>query len=388
MDTSFPLRRRFCKKERRPFLFGLHACVLLLTGTLAATAANAQSDPDLPPNPACVPGVAAGTGTHFAITHEELLDVTLDSADSVSVHLQSGVSSIALTIWQHAPVSATRLTLSRLAPLTTYYISVDDLRNPMVMVSSADSVVVWDQDVTVPHTIFIGLTTHTITLDDNGLSSPVGTWDPVTRTATLTQNVAETIQIVSSNITLDGGNFTISVPNSEGIIVQGTGIHDVTIRSVRITNAVRALYARACRNLHVEGVVSLTATNGFGFEVGDDGVEIRNCILQNGYSGIYASQRSSGGAAAPYLVEGSVFQNITQGTGLQIDGVRALYTIRDNTFQGNMFNFFCRAHLAGFERINLTGQNIADGRPILYFNRQQNLVIDPQLDPAYDVAAL
>lgn len=61
----------------------------------------------------------------------------------------------------------------------------------------------------------------------------VGTWDPVTRTYTLTTDVYETIEIDEDNLTLDGTGHTVSGPGSgNGVYLNGRT--DVTIQNLNV----------------------------------------------------------------------------------------------------------------------------------------------------------
>ena len=73
-----------------------------------------------------------------------------------------------------------------------------------------------------------------IYVNDNGWSDPtVGTWDPTTRTATLTQDLtATTIVIDASNIILDGNGHKITGAHSHGISIIGS--KDVTLKNFNI----------------------------------------------------------------------------------------------------------------------------------------------------------
>ncbi|WP_418791687.1 right-handed parallel beta-helix repeat-containing protein [Phosphitispora sp. TUW77] len=72
-------------------------------------------------------------------------------------------------------------------------------------------------------------------LGNNGWSEPVGTWDSVNRTATLTQDVTGTIIIMANEITLEGNGHTVSGDgNSAGIQVSMHGY--ITVRNVQMEN--------------------------------------------------------------------------------------------------------------------------------------------------------
>lgn len=49
-----------------------------------------------------------------------------------------------------------------------------------------------------------------VCLGDNGWSQPVGTWDPATRTATLTRDLKLPVRIEGDSLTLDGNGHVIA----------------------------------------------------------------------------------------------------------------------------------------------------------------------------------
>jgi nitrous oxidase accessory protein NosD len=381
---GFPTRS--AKSLARQTFRGFALLMLLVLVAIPAYPEAESGPEDYPPSPA----VSAGIGTRFETVDSEVIDAVLESSDSVSVHLQAVTGSIALVIFQHAAVPSVRLRLSGLEPVRTYFLTVDDFRNPMAMVASSEGVIYWDQDVTVPHTIFVSETTHTITLNDSGFNVPVGTWDSLTRTATLSQNVSESIQIVSSNITLDGAGRTVTA--SPGITVQGSEIRDVTIKNL-VINSQRSIYGVACKNLRIENVTSNASQYGYGFTTGDDGVVILNCTVLGGQSGIDAySTGSYSQGAAPCTIQGCTIRDAT--IGLWIKGTRRLHTMIDNTFIGNRYHFYANHENIGFTCIafagvNRAGPSAADLRPILYYNgpTAAPAVIDGTL-PDYNAAAI
>ena len=77
------------------------------------------------------------------------------------------------------------------------------------------------------------LASETIYLGDGGWSVPVGTWDPVSRIAVLTQDTSSSIVITSNYIVLDGNGYTIS-GDGTGNGVYTESKHDITIRNLLI----------------------------------------------------------------------------------------------------------------------------------------------------------
>ena len=75
-----------------------------------------------------------------------------------------------------------------------------------------------------------------IYLSDTGWSQSVGTWSESTQTGTLTQNVSETIQVTSDDITLDGGGFILNIGGSLSTGVDLSGMLRVTVQNINVVN--------------------------------------------------------------------------------------------------------------------------------------------------------
>lgn len=88
----------------------------------------------------------------------------------------------------------------------------------------------------------------TIFVTDTGWSNPtVGSWDPATRTATLTSDINQTIQIDADNIILDGNGYTITGDGTgEGVYLSGR--IGVTIKNLKIQNFADGFYLYLSHN--------------------------------------------------------------------------------------------------------------------------------------------
>jgi len=115
----------------------------------------------------------------------------------------------------------------------------------------------------------------------------VGDWDSSTRTATLTQDVFETIQIDDAGITLDGGGFTLS-GNNAGIGIKMHVFKDnITIRNMKIENFGNGIDIYSCENIMIKE--SELSNNQYGINVyaGRNIVVTENMIVGNLYYGVY-----------------------------------------------------------------------------------------------------
>ncbi|MFC1539409.1 right-handed parallel beta-helix repeat-containing protein [Candidatus Latescibacterota bacterium] len=121
-----------------------------------------------------------------------------------------------------------------------------------------------------------------IELDASGWHpTSVGTWDPTTKTGTLTQNVTEKIRINGSNLTLDGGNYEITVPGGYGVeVYYGSGN---TVRNVTFSGCEWGIYADKSKNCLFENNTFIDCTQGIRAWVADNAVckdnEFNNSLL-------------------------------------------------------------------------------------------------------------
>jgi hypothetical protein len=193
------------------------------------------------------PGHVEGTGTYFEVTDSEYLNVTLQSSEPVTMYLDSVPQIVAFDIEAAEGATSAQITLTGLAPDTTYYKYEDDYHNLVEMTTTAEGAYVYTQDLAEPHLVLIQTQPSTYYIDANGGDCGlIGDWDQVNLTCTLTQNIDETIVIYPDDgITLDGNGYTSSL----------TGQWGVQIGSVQNTTV---------RNLHIEGAYLGVGNQGAG----------------------------------------------------------------------------------------------------------------------------
>jgi len=191
-----------------------------------------------------IPGSVEGIGTHFELTDSEYLNIVVDSTESINLALESMPEMVTLNVESNSEAPSTILTLNGFLPSTTYYKYEDDYHNLVEFTTDGNGVYVYTQDLSELHVVFIQPRTSTIYLSDSGWSDPiVGTWDPVTKTGTLTQDLTETIQIDSNGITLDGNGHKV-VGSGSGSGVYLSGRSGVTVKNLEIKNFYYGMYVR------------------------------------------------------------------------------------------------------------------------------------------------
>ena len=216
-----------------------------------------------------IPGTTEGTGTFFQITDSSYLNITLDSTQSIKLNLQSIPEMLTMQIEADPSLnplpSSTTLTLSNLEPNKTYYLYQDNYHNLEQFITDTNGNYTYPQDLTSSHLILIQPRKGTKFIQDNptgGDCSQIGTWNPTTKTCTLTQNLSETIQIDSDNITLDGNSHTTTGQNTGiGILLYArTG---VILKNLTITNFSTGIYLSSSHyNTLTNNIISANTWTG------------------------------------------------------------------------------------------------------------------------------
>jgi len=139
----------------------------------------------------------------------------------------------------------------------------------------------------------------------------IGTWDPATRTYTLTTDVSDSILFDEGKLTLDGAGHTVT----------GTGsVHGVYLYEYGGVNI---------KNLNVEGFY-------FGIHVNSNGNTLRGNIISNNNYGIYIG----------YKIEGCD-NNIIRGNTISSNNNDGIYIANSNNIQIYNNNFIGNGRQAG-----------------------------------------
>jgi len=299
----------------------IRSLVVLVTGLVGielAAPPPAQADE-------LMPGHLEGEGTHFEVSDSEYLNLTADSSELIWLRIDSIPGLVTIEVESAGAALATVLTLSGLAPSTTYYAYEDDFHNGSALVTDELGSCSFAQDLTVAHRLIIQPTpsTHFIPSDLD-----IGTWDPDNRVYTLTTDVSETIQIDENNLTLDGVGHTI-IGSGSGYGVYLVSKHDVTIE-----------------NLHVEGFAN-------GMDVTGAAITLRANDVRNNTYGITAK--------GTVLLEDNIAANNAR-YGILLSW--SFYgTATGNTMLGNAWNLGINAP---HPSIQIDTTNTIDGRPVYY----------------------
>jgi parallel beta-helix repeat protein len=166
-----------------------------------------------------------------------------------------------------------------------------------------------------------------INLTDSGFSDPTaGTWDPVTRTATLTRDVDGQITVAVDDVILDGGGYVIRGPYANlghGVLVSGRN------------------------NVTVRGVIALGFSVGIGLYGSSNNHILDNEVADNVFFGIYLENSSNNN-----LIEA----NITRDNGYE--GIRLRGSSSTNVVVANIARNNLHSGIAVHSNDNLVADNV------------------------------
>lgn len=248
----------------------LFATIAILAGFLVVGHASAQELPsfELPKIPA---GAIEGAGTNFAITDSSYLTVALDSTETIKLRMESIPEMVTMMIEPVSSATSTRITLSGFLPFTTYYKYEDDYHNLTEFIADSNGVYSYTQDLSKAHLVFIQPRTNTKFIRDDATGgdcaktpNQIGTWNAATKTCVLSMDLAETIQIDSNNIILDGNGRTITGSNTgNGVYLYGRS--GVAIKNLNVRNFTFGIWIYYSDNVVISNISSINNPVGVIF---------------------------------------------------------------------------------------------------------------------------
>lgn len=249
---------------------------MLLAGPMGVSTTRAEDlEPWAPPP---LPGMVDGAGTFFQVTDSSYLNVALESAELITATLTSSPNVVEILLQSAAGAALSQVTLSGLAPLTTYYKYEDDLRNLVVFAADENGMFTWSQDLSEAHLLIIQLqpSTKYINASTGGDCGTIGVWDGSTLTCRLNTDVYETIQIESDSITLDGAGFTLwgspSLGNGVFVPKPKSGYRsNITIKNLTIDGFKTGVTLAAARNVTLLNNTIKDVTRGVVLELAATG---------------------------------------------------------------------------------------------------------------------
>jgi nitrous oxidase accessory protein NosD len=259
-----------------------------------------------------------------------------------------------------AAASDTVFTLDGLTAGATYHKYVDDLYAHETLTADGTGRISFALPFQGPHrvfvknrpsTLFLAATTWTdssnrvhnagwsdsLGVDRNG---DVGTFDAATATGTLLRDVAESIQVVTADTTLDGAGFRVFGSATVGAGVYLNRVYGVTVRNIHFENAgIDSYYSSGGRieDNTFSYTIQARAIHLFG---SGSKMIVRNTIT-NAWTGIFISIYCWGNIIEDNAISGA------GGYGIEFIGYTGGHSIRRNHISncgGGLYFFLSHSH--------------------------------------------
>lgn len=260
-------------KLRYPLVLALIVSLIATAALVLAAPGASWADGRLGP---VVPGSVGGNGTVFHVADSNYRDVVLSSSTAVDLYMVSASGCIEVIVGKKDEPLTARLVLSGLEPGKSYYRYLDGYANKEIVAADASGSIDLTVELSAPHRLLVKETASTYFLSDapwtdssgvihpagwsdasgqdvtfiDGSQAGIGTWDPATRTASLVQDVTQTLVILSDDLTLDGNGYAVIgdgnyPPYTPATLYQGLEIRsrrNVTVKNMEISGAIYAMY--------------------------------------------------------------------------------------------------------------------------------------------------
>jgi len=268
------------------FPFGLENNQILAEETQTIKESSPFSELEFPMK-SLIPGKLNGEGIHFELKDSEYLNITLDSSEPIKLILESLPEMVTLQLESTSGGTSIQITLGGFLASTTYYKYEDDYHNLVTFRTDNAGKYTYTQDLSRTHLVFIQPRPSTIFLTDNGWSDPmVGTWDSNTRTATLTTDLNNTIQIDANDVILDGAGHIITGSNTgNGVYLPGRT--SVTIKNLSVKKFSYGIYLYSSSNNNLINNTNSNNYCGIFLYYSNNNNLTSNTANSNTYYGIY-----------------------------------------------------------------------------------------------------
>ena len=340
--------------------------VIVVLAAMAVSAEVAEG-PELPGE---LRGHVEGVGTHFAIEDSDYLNVVLDSTEVVSVTMDSVPEMVTVLIESAEGAEASEVTLCGFVSETTYHLYQDDYHNHVAFLTDAYGCYTYVQDLAVQHVVFIQPKESTIFLSSAGWSAPVGTWDPVTQTGTLTEDVFQTIQIDSDGVTLDGNGYSCDGSGS-GTGVYMNGRTGVTVSDLTVEDFPVGMYLFNCSGNTISGNTVSVTSNGIMVSGGSGNTVAGNTVSGGRQAGGIVLWQSDGNTVSgnattdsfngiyvgPYSDDNEIVGNATT---LNVNNGMQLSHATGNVVSGNTISYNSSGGWNGIYMVVSPGNTIED----------------------------
>lgn len=143
------------------------------------------------------------TGKDFEIPRENADSIFINSSEDIDIEIEYSPRAITLIIKSNSSVTSTELSISGFADIIHKY--EDHYSNYIKLTPDKEGKIIFKQDISKNHVVFLQTNASTYILTEAGWNpSNVGTWNPITRKATLIVEGNETIEIQTDDVILNG----------------------------------------------------------------------------------------------------------------------------------------------------------------------------------------
>ncbi len=274
-------------------------------------------------------GSVEGTGHDFRISDNPRA-ITLRSTSPIRVQMDAGEHAVSVFVEGLQGALSSELTLAGLIPGTTYYKYVDDVREFDTLVADQNGSIEFDADLFMPVSIMLQTAPSTLYLTEEGWSNPlVGTWDPLARVASLSQDVYEQVRIEVDGAVLDGSGHAIIVPpSSDGVLIYRR--NNVVVRDLRVIGGNNGVHLNGGDSILIDAVtVSGSAMHGILVRSSASGSRVRDCEVYGCSNGLYVDTSVRGLEAVDNVLQENTIYDLSYTTG---SGVWA----QTNRIEGNV----------------------------------------------------
>lgn len=269
-------------------MISISIVVILATIYSIANVGQVTAQGEAPPN---LPGWTQGSGIHFELPDSPYLPVTLDSSFPVTLTLSSVPKVVDLTIIASPAAGSAEFTLSGFAANTLYYRYADNGLDPVTFTTDSSGSFTYTQDLSEGHHVWFQETPSTYQLYDNatgGDCETFGSWNSLTKTCTMIQNISQSIFIHADGITVDGNGRSIASDTFSAIYSYSCS--NVTIKNLTVSGSPYGFYFYYGNNITV---TNNTVSTSFGIETNtNSNVSVTNNTVSTDSRGISISNTS------------------------------------------------------------------------------------------------
>ncbi len=242
-----------------------------------------------------LPGEFSGTDTTFAVRNSRYRDVAVVFDKKTKAHVESIPGMLALRL--ESKSGAKSVSISNLAPSTTYYKYTDHLDSKEVITTDETGAITFSIDSASQPYIMIFEHPSTYFIDDDGGDcDQIGTWDGSAKTCTLTKNIDQSIEIKDNGITLDGANHVVQGPDSNiGVFVNGGffgDITDVTVKNLTVQDFSKGVQINNTNRVQIINVTAKNNADGVEFHRAENSSITLSNITNNSSKGLIVGDSS------------------------------------------------------------------------------------------------